>query len=48
MRAWQAGTVEGTRAGRPPRAELGLDDARVHERFAAYMRHFDLVPERKR
>jgi hypothetical protein len=48
MRAWQAGTVEGRRDGRPPRADLGLDDARVHERFAAYMRHFDLAPERGR
>ncbi len=48
MREWQAGTVEGKRDGRPPRAELGLGDARVHERFAAYMRHLDLAPERRR
>jgi len=48
MRAWQATTVEGKRDGRPARADLGLDDDRVHERFAAYMRHFDLVPERRR
>jgi hypothetical protein len=46
MRAWQASTVEGKRDGRPARADLGLGDARVHERFAAYMRHFDLAPER--
>ena len=48
MRAWQATTVEGKRDGRPPRADLGLGDERVHERFAAYMRHFDLAPEHRR
>jgi hypothetical protein len=47
MRAWQATTVEGKRDGRPARADLRLDDARVHERFAAYMRHFALAPERR-
>lgn len=48
MRAWQATTVEGKRDGRPARADLGLGDERVRERFAAYMRHFDLAPERGR
>jgi hypothetical protein len=47
MRAWQAATVEGKRDGRPPRPDLRLADERVHERFAAYMRHFGLSPERR-
>ena len=48
MRRWQAGTVEGRRDNRAPRPELALGDDRVRERFAAYMRHFDLAPERGR
>ena len=48
MREWQATTVEGKRDGRPARADLGLGDERVHDRFAAYMRHFGLAPERRR
>ena len=47
MRAWQATTVEGKRDGRAPRPDLRLGDERVHARFAAYMRHFDLAPERR-
>jgi hypothetical protein len=46
MRAWQGGDPDGAHA-RPRRAadDLGLPRAAVLERFAGYMRHFDLRPE---
>jgi hypothetical protein len=46
MRAWQGGDPDGAQA-RPRRAaaDLGIPRAAVLDRFAAYMRHFDLAPE---
>jgi hypothetical protein len=46
MRAWQGGDPDGAGA-RPRRAvdDLGMPRAAVHDRFGAYMRHFDLRPE---
>jgi hypothetical protein len=48
MRAWQGGDPDGAQA-RPRRAaedeDLGMPRAAVLDRFAGYMRHFDLRPE---
>lgn len=48
MRAWQGGDPDGAKA-RPRRAaadeDLGMPRAAVLDRFAGYMRHFDLRPE---
>jgi len=46
MRAWQGGDPDGAHA-KPRRAsaDLGLPRAVVLDRFAGYMRHFDLRPE---
>jgi hypothetical protein len=46
MRAWQGGNPDGAQA-RPRRAgdRTGIPRATVLERFATYMRHFDLEPE---
>lgn len=46
MRAWQGGDPDGAHA-RPRRAadDLGIPRAAVLDRFAAYLRHFDLRPE---
>jgi hypothetical protein len=46
MRAWQGGDPDGAHA-KPRRAsdDLGIPRAAVLDRFAAYMRHFDLRPE---
>jgi hypothetical protein len=48
MRAWQGGDPDGAHARprRPAEDEhLGMPRAAVLDRFAAYMRHFDLRPE---
>lgn len=48
MRAWQGGDPDGAKA-RPRRAaedeDLGMPRVAVLDRFASYMRHFDLRPE---
>jgi hypothetical protein len=46
MRAWQGGDPDGAH-GRPRRTgdDAGVPRAAVLDRFAAYMRHFDLRPE---
>ena len=46
MRAWQGGDSDGAHA-RPRRAgdDAGIPRAVVLDRFASYMRHFDLEPE---
>lgn len=46
MRAWLAADHDGAQA-RPRRSaeDADLPRALVHDRFAAYMRHFDLAPE---
>jgi hypothetical protein len=46
MRAWQGGDPDGAHARpRPAADDLGIPPAVIRDRFAAYLRHFDLRPE---